>query len=120
MNLKEELINLAKGAQAASRQLVNLSTQTKNKVLRDMADSLIRNRRLISNANKQDLGRARLGKLSPVFIDRLSLCEKRIKEMANSLLEIARLQDPVGCLVENEGAVFKTQVPQRLFPLVLL
>ncbi|MGD0335645.1 MAG: glutamate-5-semialdehyde dehydrogenase [Candidatus Omnitrophota bacterium] len=101
MNLKEELTNLAKGAQEVARQLVNLPSQTKNKVLEEMAGALIAKKKKILNANARDLRKAKTDKLSAAFIDRLTLSEKRLKEMSDSLLKIAELEDPVGKLIKE-------------------
>ena len=93
-NLKTELENIARGALAASRPLAILSTIAKNAVLKDMAAALLSKQAVILQANKKDLALAR-GK-GKSFIDRLTLNALRIKQMADSLLEIAKLNDPLG------------------------
>jgi glutamate-5-semialdehyde dehydrogenase len=96
MNLKQELTNLAKGAQQASRIAVDISEDTKNKVLRSMAEALKESAPKILKANKEDIRKARFKSLPGAFIERLTLTEERIQEMADSLLGISRLKDPVG------------------------
>ena len=100
MGIKEQLIEIAKAAQQASRLLVNLPCAKKNKAIKDMAAELNSKRQLVLKANKLDLKEARAKKLPIVFIDRLSLNEKRIKEMSDSLLEIAKLSDPIGEVIK--------------------
>src|SRR5439155_1538735 len=51
-------------------------------------------------ANRADLERARTRGLTRAFLDRLTLSEARIDEMANGLRQIAALPDPVGTVVE--------------------
>jgi len=92
---------LAASAQEASRQLVNVSAEVKNKALQDMAENLLCQRKVILSANRRDIRQAKAKELSAAFIDRLTLSEKRIKEMADSLLEIAKLEDPVGQLIKE-------------------
>ncbi len=96
MSLKTELINTAKRAQISSRQLSLLPAAVKNKILRQMAVCLLREKRIILAANKKDMSLALKVKMAPAFIDRLSLNEKRIQEMADAFLELAKLPDPVG------------------------
>ena len=96
MNLKRELTKLAKLAQNAARLAVNISGDTKNKILREMAQSLIKNKGAILKANALDIRKARAKNISCAFIDRLTLNDARIKDMAGSLLEVAKLKDPIG------------------------
>ena len=100
MELKKELIQLAKNAQCASRALANISSSKKNKALKAMAAALLKNKELIIKANNIDVREAKKNKLSPALIDRLVLNESRIQLMADSLLEIAKLTDPVGEVIK--------------------
>ena len=100
MGLKEELINTAKNAADASRFMLTVSSATKNKVLKSMALALISKKESILKANKKDIARAAKSRLSAAFIDRLTLGPKRIKEMSDSLIEISKLNDPVGEVIK--------------------
>jgi glutamate-5-semialdehyde dehydrogenase len=116
MNLKQELTHLAQKAQEASRSMPSVSSVTKNKILKAMASALSRKKNVILKANKKDIQKARKTRLSPAFIDRLTLTEKRIKEMSDSLLEVARLEDPVGETIKawrrpNGLWIHKVRVP---------
>ncbi len=102
MNIKKEIENIAKKAQAASRALAVLSCEDKNKVLSEMVAALLSNQEAILKANKKDIAAAK-SKGKP-FIDRLSLDEKRIKQMADSLLEVIKLKDPVGEIIREWDA----------------
>jgi len=93
LNLKQEIENIAKQAKTASSQLAVLSATAKEAILEDMAAALLSKQILILKANQKDISKLR-GK-NKAFIDRLSLNESRIKQMADSLLEIAKLKDPV-------------------------
>ena len=100
MNLKKELTNIAKSAQEASGFMLTVSSATKNKALKGMALALIRKKDSIIRANKKDIVKAAAAKLSSAFIDRLTLSAKRIKEMSDSLVEISKLNDPVGEVIK--------------------
>ncbi len=116
MDLKKELTNIAKNAQDASRVMLTISSATKNKALKGMALALIRKKDSIIRANKKDIAKAAAAKLSSAFIDRLTLSAKRIKEMSDSLVEISKLNDPVGEVIKawrrpNGLWIHKVRVP---------
>lgn len=98
-NLKKEIEGIAKEAKAASRVLANLGTAVKDAVLKDMAAALLSSKAEILKANKKDVNASR-GK-GKAFIDRLSLDEARIKQMADGLLDVVKLKDPVGELIRS-------------------
>jgi glutamate-5-semialdehyde dehydrogenase len=101
MNLKQKLTDIAKNAKSASGFMLNVSSATKNKILREMASSLNTREDFILKANKKDIAKAKNSGLSPALIDRLTLSSKRIKEMSDSLIEISRLNDPVGEIIKT-------------------
>lgn len=72
-----------------------MSAKEKNKALLAMAEALVLKSDDILNANRIDVENAR-GKISDVMIDRLSLNENRIKAMAEGILQVSKLNDPVG------------------------
>ncbi|WP_457560065.1 glutamate-5-semialdehyde dehydrogenase [Caminibacter sp.] len=92
---------ILKNVKAASREIANLKGEIKRKVLNEMADRLEKYSNEIIEANKKDLEYAKDANLSSALIDRLLLNEKRIKDMANSLRDIAKLKDPVGRIIDG-------------------
>jgi glutamate-5-semialdehyde dehydrogenase len=98
-NLKREVEIIARGAQGAAGSLAILSPSLKDLVLRDMASALLSNKAEILKANKQDI--AKSCGASKAFIDRLTLNEARIKQMADSLLNIIKLKDPLGEVIRD-------------------
>ncbi|MBI5873867.1 MAG: glutamate-5-semialdehyde dehydrogenase [Candidatus Omnitrophica bacterium] len=114
--LFKKLSKLASAAKVASRVLATLSAEKKNSVLAGMADALSANMDAILAANAQDLKNAKKKGLSQAFIERLTLTDKRINEMAQSLREIATLDDPVGRQIRswtrpNGLSISKVSVP---------
>jgi len=101
MSLKNELITIARQAQEAFRVSQDLSSDVKNRVLTEMSVALLQQKSLIIKANAVDLKKARSMALSPAFVDRLTLNDTRIEEMAESLSQIARLPDPVGEVISG-------------------
>lgn len=98
MTTKEILEN----AKIAKKQIALLSTKEKNKLLFNMANSLIENTKSILDANKIDIEKAR-ETVGGVMIDRLTLTADRIKAMADGIREVAELPDPVGRVIsEND------------------
>jgi len=93
---------MAKGALAASRVLANLSSSAKNAVLKDMSAALLSNKADILKANRKDV--AASASKGKAFIDRLILDEARIKQMADALLDVVKLKDPVGELIRGWDA----------------
>jgi len=93
ISLNKKLENMARAAQAASRPLGVLATDEKNKILINMASALLAEKDKIISANKKDI--ASCQSRNKAFIDRLTLTESRIKQMADSLIEVSKLKDPV-------------------------
>ena len=88
-------------AKEAAEEIAVLSSDKKNKILQSMADELLKNSKKIINANKVDLKNSKDLDLTPALIDRLTLSEERINGMANGLLKIIPLEDPVGNVTES-------------------
>lgn len=87
-------------AKSASRRLAILDENVKNEALRNMADELVKSKDRILEANEKDILAAENKGVKESLIDRLRLNEKRIEGMANGLLEISALPDPVGAIEE--------------------
>lgn len=110
-----QTIEILENARNAKKDAMLLSSAKKNEALKAMAESLIKNTDKILSANKKDVEKAQ-GIISPVMIDRLLLSEDRIKSMANGVLEVAVLPDPVGSILSqtvrpNGLIIEKTSVP---------
>jgi len=115
-DLKKEIVIMAKNAALAARQVQAISSDTKDQILREMADALCASKGELIKANKADLKAAKNASLSRPMVERLTLDEKRIQEMADSLREIASLPDPVGEVIKawrrpNGLWIHKVRVP---------
>lgn len=100
----------------SSRELALIDAHTKNQALVCMAAALNGNASYIISQNAKDVVSARKKRSPEAMIDRLFLDEKRIKSMADSLLNIARLKDPLGEVLDtvrrpNGLVIKKVRVP---------
>ncbi|MEK7371727.1 MAG: glutamate-5-semialdehyde dehydrogenase [candidate division NC10 bacterium] len=101
MDIAAEVQAKARAAKEASRVLALAPTRTKNEALSQMARGLEEKAATILEANRADLARARSKGLTRAFVDRLTLTDGRIEEMAAGLRQVAALPDPVGEVVET-------------------
>jgi glutamate-5-semialdehyde dehydrogenase len=90
----------ARAAREAATALALCSTKLKNDALTQMARALEEKAAPLLEANRADLERARTGGHTRAFLDRLTLTEPRVEDMARQLREIATLPDPVGDVVD--------------------
>ncbi|MDP2911952.1 MAG: glutamate-5-semialdehyde dehydrogenase, partial [Candidatus Omnitrophota bacterium] len=123
MIIKNKIIKMLKSAKEASLALANVSSGQKNKALLGMAQSLLRNTGYILSENAKDVSLANETGLSDAMIDRLTLTEKRIKEMAESIKQVAGLKDPVGKILRqwkrpNGLIIRKTAVPMGVVGII--
>jgi len=101
MSLTDQMIELAKQAKSASRDLARLATADKNACLVAMADALEQNTAALKQANTLDMETAAGMGLTSAMLERLKLDEKRISQMAKGLREVAALPDPVGRILDE-------------------
>ncbi len=91
-----ELLEICKQAKAVKGSIGILDTTTKNKVLKKVADALVRDCGYILSENIKDLKNGRANGMSEGLLDRLMLTEDRIEQMAEGLRQIVALDDPIG------------------------
>ncbi len=102
-------------AKKASRTL-SIAGEKKNDALKAIAAALRANADKIIAANQIDLENGRQNNLSTALLDRLMLDEKRIEGIANAVLEVAALPDPIGTVISgstrpNGLQITKVRVP---------
>jgi glutamate-5-semialdehyde dehydrogenase len=100
MDIREFVTQKAIEAKAGARSLAKTSSEHKNRVLIRMAEALKERSADLIAENKKDIEFAEKKGLSKALIDRLAITEKRVKEMAYGLEEVAQLPDPVGEIVK--------------------
>jgi len=88
--------DIGRRARASARPLAIASAERKHAALISMASNIIQSTDTILAANKLDLDNARTSGMAASFVDRLTLTEARIRDMADGIRAIAELKDPVG------------------------
>lgn len=91
-----DLIQMGKKAREAAVVLSVLPTTKKNQALCHAAEALLAAKADILEANAADVAAAKEAGIKGAFIDRLTLTDKRLEEMAEGLRQVASLDDPVG------------------------
>ncbi len=91
-----------KKVKKASNVLNLLPSVRKNEILMQMSEAILSNQKQIIKENKKDLLHAKENGLSSALIDRLKLDEKRIKDMAESIKNIASQDEVVGEILESK------------------
>jgi glutamate-5-semialdehyde dehydrogenase len=112
-----ELILKGEKAKKASYQLSNISTIIKDNALQAIADELIKNEDKILEANNKDLTNAKEKGISGALLDRLTLNNKRISSMAEGVLQIKSLPDPIGEVISMWKRPNNLTIGQKRVPL---
>ncbi len=95
------LTELGKKAKIASRTLGCADTETKNRALMLIADSLEENAERILAANAVDMENGRKNGMSKALLDRLALTRERIAGFAGGMRDVTGLPDPVGRVLDD-------------------
>ena len=110
------MLTLGRAARAAAKLLALAPAAQKNQALTAMAAKIRRSAADILAENRRDLEAAQGKNLKTSFIDRLTLNDARVEDMAKGLEDIAALPDPVGEVIAKwtrpNGLVFsRVRVP---------
>ncbi|MGB8270787.1 MAG: aldehyde dehydrogenase family protein, partial [Priestia megaterium] len=108
-----------KGQQAkeAASILGSINSECKQRAIIKMADYLIQHTEEIVQANQLDIKSAIEKGTSKTMLDRLLLNSNRVKDMANSLRQVANLQDPIGEIQNSFKRPNGLQISQQRVPL---
>jgi len=112
----KSVAEVCREAKDASHLLARAKRREKDAFLGDLAQRIEASVQPLLEANRSDVEAAREQGLSEALIDRLTLTEARVAEMAKGVREIAELADPVGEVIEgwtleNGLEVAKKRVP---------
>lgn len=111
-----EVIEKAKRAKKAKDELVHQTTEYKNEALTLIAAALRAKQDVILEANEKDIAAGKKKGFSPALLDRLSLNPKRLSDIADAVILLTKLDDPVGESLEtiqkeNGLLIEKVRVP---------
>lgn len=96
MDVRNQIKLISEKAQRAAREFVFATREQKNTALQEIANDLVKHSRDIQFQNGIDLQAGRESGLSAALLDRLTLNDKRIVAMVQSIRDVAALPDPVG------------------------
>jgi glutamate-5-semialdehyde dehydrogenase len=96
IDVRELVETRGRAAREAARSLALASSRAKSEALLAMARGLDEKAPAIIEANRADLERARGQGHPRAFLDRLTLTDARVEDMATAIRQIAALPDPVG------------------------
>ena len=117
------LTEMGQRAKDASVVLAKLKAPEKNKALIASAKALEDNIEKVLEANKKDVAAAVENGIKGAFIDRLTLTKARVKEMADGLRDVAKLDDPIGEVLymktlDNGLIIGKKRVPMGVIGII--
>jgi glutamate-5-semialdehyde dehydrogenase len=98
--IEKEVLEIGSKAKESSLEVSLLSTKVKNQVLIDAAQNIKKNKESIIQANIKDINEHK-NKLSPALLDRLMLDSNRIDSICSGLIDISKLEDPVGKILDD-------------------
>lgn len=96
-----ELERILKKAKQASREMLLVNTETKNKALESISKALRENIDIILEENHKDMINADNNHMSEAMKDRLLLTEQRINNIADDVLKLIDLKDPIGEVIRD-------------------
>jgi glutamate-5-semialdehyde dehydrogenase len=117
MNIKDYMQQLGQAARLSSRAMAKANTETKNRALLLIAAAIRREAHALLAANQQDLAAAKANGMEDAMLDRLTLTEKSIANMAEGLTQIASLPDPIGEMSDFKYRPSGIQIGKMRVPL---
>ena len=97
-----DIIEIGARSKAAQRILATKNSSITDTALSTIADALEADAAYILEANSRDIKDGRENGLSEALIDRLTLTQARIEDMANGLRKLAAAESPVGKVLWGE------------------
>ena len=96
MTMPDYIQTLGRTARDAARAMARADTAAKNAALSAIAEHVLARRAQLFEANALDLAAAREAQLAAPLLDRLELTPARLEAMADGLLQVVSLADPIG------------------------
>ncbi len=110
-------IELAALAKKASRSVRLLDNDVRNAILNTFADNLLNRQETILAANEKDIEAAQADGKTAAFLDRLRLSPDRIAGMAQGVREIAAMEDPLGCVLDEKVLKAGIRLKKKTVPM---
>ena len=116
-NIKAYMQEIGIAARAASRLMAQADTATKNRALIAIADAILDNRASLLAENAKDVASAKVHGLDAASIDRLTLTERTLRDIAEGLRQLAALPDLIGAISDLSYRPSGIQVGKMRVPL---
>jgi glutamate-5-semialdehyde dehydrogenase len=117
VDIKVLMQQIGKQAKAAATKLALAATTQKNDALNKSAAEIRKRKKDIIAANNKDMAIAEGRGLTGAMLDRLKLDETRIEAIAKSIEDIAKLDDPVGDIIDTKVRPNGLQISRVRVPL---
>ena len=104
-------------ARVAANKLKLNTNEEKNKALEAMSKALVDNIDSILEANKIDLENAKNNNIAPVMLKRLELTKEKIINIANDVISVSKLDDPVNKVLDDYVAKSGIRIQKVTVPL---
>ncbi|MGH1537530.1 MAG: glutamate-5-semialdehyde dehydrogenase [Gammaproteobacteria bacterium] len=104
-------------AAAVRAEIAAASTETKNQALKFIADEILNASDSLKQKNQLDLQAGKKRGLDSALLDRLELTDARIHSMAEGLMQVCTLPDPVGETTDMETRPSGIQVGKMRVPI---
>ena len=117
MNIGQYIQTIGERARSASRLMAHADTAVKNQALNLIAQNILKKADLLIKENAKDISAAKDAGLESALLDRLELTPAGVKAMADGLIEIAALPDPVGEITDLRYRPSGIQVGKMRVPL---
>ena len=117
MDIENYIKKIGIKTKKASYNIASAENNQKNIFLNNLSKKLLDNENKIIAANNKDLTEASKQGLDDGFIDRLKLTPKNITAMADGLLQIKELENPVGNIINKNTMPSGIIVGQMRVPL---
>lgn len=116
-DIAQYMQDLGQAARVAARELSRANAASKNLALTATAKILLDTEKELQAENEKDLAAGKQNGLSDAMLDRLALTHERIKSMAEGLMQIAALPDPIGEISDMNFMPSGIQVGHMRVPL---
>eukprot|EP00640_Fibrocapsa_japonica_P000562 CAMPEP_0113934762 /NCGR_PEP_ID=MMETSP1339-20121228/2036_1 /TAXON_ID=94617 /ORGANISM="Fibrocapsa japonica" /LENGTH=762 /DNA_ID=CAMNT_0000936685 /DNA_START=111 /DNA_END=2399 /DNA_ORIENTATION=- /assembly_acc=CAM_ASM_000762 len=110
----------AEAARAGGRAMLQLSSQERSQVLREVANQLLAHSSSILAANQQDLTIAKNGKVEKPLLNRLALSEAKLQTLADGINSLAETDEPVGRIISKMELSTGLELTQETVPIGVL
>lgn len=111
------LNQMGEKAVQAKYELQKATTEMKNQALVAVAQELVAKQATIISENDKDVKRGEEKGMHPGLLDRLRLTPDRIKAMADGILQIVELPDPIGEVLEQFERPNGLKIEKRRVPM---